>query len=120
MRASVGGRIVCDTGPNNGLHRYDGSLYLTPREDEELTGELTSPAGLPAVGPGRFELRDSGDGLELVCTTCERPVRDRLDGDDLTSLVGDAADHECADLAQRLNARLDEVGDAIKARGGQR
>jgi hypothetical protein len=100
MRASLGGPIHCDTGPNNGLIRYDGSLYLTPAEDAQLPAALASAVGLPAVGAGRFELRDEGAGLELVCTNCGRPVRDRLDGDDLTSLVGDAAAHECPDWAQ--------------------
>jgi hypothetical protein len=99
MRASLGGRILCDTGPNMGLYRYDGSLYLTPREDEQLTGELASPAGLPAVGAGRFELRRSDDivklDLELTCTRCELVLCDAEADDDLTTLVEAAAGHEC-------------------------
>jgi hypothetical protein len=99
MRASLGGRILCDAGPNTGLYRYDGSLYLTETEDAQLTGELASAVGLPAVGAGRFELRRSGDivkpDLELTCTRCEQAVCDAEDGDDLTTLVMTAAGHVC-------------------------
>jgi hypothetical protein len=94
------GPYYCDTGPNNGLYRYDGYLYLTAAEDGQLSPELASAAGLPAVGPGRFELRVDGGGVLVVtCTRCEQLVRgDRdlgLDDDDLTALVADAAAHEC-------------------------
>jgi hypothetical protein len=119
-----GGPYLCDTGPNLGLYRYDGALYLTAEEDAQLSGELATAAGVPAVGPGRFELHAAGDVVVLTCTRCGGYVRgDRdlgIEDDDLTTLVADAAAHECRDLAAGLNARLDQVGDAIKAQGGQR
>lgn len=96
MRASLGGRIYCDFGPNLGLYRYDGSLYLTEAEDAQLTPELASAVGLPAVGAGRFEFRaaDCG-GPVLACTGCGRTIREDLPGDDLTTLVTEAAGHDC-------------------------